>query len=84
MFLSVCQKLFEVRNDQSFLSVMKPGFTVTAQKSNSRPVTGKLRSNRHFPTHNFKKSVSVVLKAVAEMLDPCINSGDFLEENDDQ
>jgi len=84
-YVFVClPKALEVRNDQSILSGMKSGFTVAAQKPNSRPVTGKLRSNHHFPTHNFKKSVSVVLKAVAEMLDPCINSGDFSEENDDQ
>jgi len=64
---------------------MKPEFTVTAQKPNSRPVTGKLRSNHHFLTHSFKKSVSLVPQAVAEVLNPCINSeGDYLEENDDQ
>jgi hypothetical protein len=78
-------RALEVRNGQNILRVMKPGLTVTAQKPNSRPVTGKLRNNEHFPTHIFKKSVSVVPQAVANVLDPCINSeGDYLEENDDQ
>jgi len=64
---------------------MKPGFTVIAQNSNSRPVTGKLRSSQNFHTHSFKISVSVVPQAMADVLDTCINSeGDYLEENDDQ
>jgi hypothetical protein len=59
--------------------MMKPEFTVTAQKPNSRPVTGKLRSNHDFPTYGFKKSV---LQAVEDLLDPCINSeGCYFEEN---
>jgi hypothetical protein len=78
-------RALEVRNDHNILTVMKPGITVTVQKPNSRPVTGKLRSNCDFPIHSFKKSVSVVLQAVAEVLDPCINSeGGYFEENDDQ
>jgi len=63
-------RALEVRNNQNILRVMKPGFTVTAQKPNSRPVTGKLRSNHHFRTNNFEKSVSVVPQAVGEVLDP--------------
>jgi hypothetical protein len=78
-------RALEVRNDQNILRVMKLGFTVIAQKPNSRPVTGKLRSNQHFPTHSFKISVSVVPQAMEDVLDPCINSGgDYLEENNDQ